>query len=60
MSENNTERAPQIRRVEAEEVRKSLDSFEVAPPIPVEWQRVILHGSSIESIAVQYRRQAQP
>lgn len=28
--------------------------------LPVEWQRVILHGSSIESIAVQYRRQAQP
>lgn len=36
MSENNAERPPQIRRVEAEEVRKSLDSFEVAPPVPVE------------------------
>jgi hypothetical protein len=36
MSENNAERLPQIRQVEVEEVRKSLDSFEVAPPVPVE------------------------
>ena len=36
MSENNAERPPQIRRSESEEVRKSLDSFEVAPPVPVE------------------------
>jgi hypothetical protein len=29
-------------------------------PLPVEWQRVILPASSIESVAVQYKRRALP
>jgi hypothetical protein len=36
MSENNAQRPAQTRRVEAEETRKSLDWFEVAPPVPVQ------------------------
>ena len=36
MSENNAQRPPETRRVEAEEVRKSLDWFDVAPPVPAE------------------------
>jgi hypothetical protein len=38
MSENDAQRPPETRRQEAEEVRKSLDWFDVAPPVPVEAQ----------------------
>jgi hypothetical protein len=36
MSENDAQRPPETRRQEAEEVRHSLDWFDVAPPVPVE------------------------
>lgn len=36
MTEINAEHPQETRRTEASEVRKSLDSFDVAAPIPVE------------------------
>jgi len=36
VTENNAEHPQETRRTEASEVRKSLDSFGVAAPIPVE------------------------